>query len=423
MPAYGVPDPDRPRYTLDVDIRPDEGVVEGRQHVRFVPDQPVDRLVFRLWANGPRQSAAGAHLEVTELRVDSRTQAAQVDPSDPTILAVPLEGVGDVGTPIGVDMAWRLTLPGSSRDRLAREGDAIRLGSFFPLLAWEPGVGWALEPPTIRLAESGTSPVADFTLTVEVPDGLSVLASGVRQGQGSDVGPHAWRAVAMRDIALSIGRFRTVSAVARTPHPTTVTLGVEESVTDDPQRYLERIVASLEDFAHRYGPYPYETYSVALTSGITGGIEYPGFVMQGPHSDGRSTPHEVAHQWFYALVGNNQGRDPWLDEGPASWAEARFEGTLPAFAAKGIPRDAVGQTMRPMSWWDDHGDSYYRGVYVQPVQAFAALGDDAGVDCALRHYVAEHAFRTARPADLIASLEMVFPEARARLGEFGISAP
>ena len=32
--------------------------------------------------------------------------------------------------------------------------------------------------------------------------------------------------------------------------------------------------------------------------------------------------HEVAHQWFYGMVGNSQFRDPWLDEAFATWAEA-----------------------------------------------------------------------------------------------------
>ena len=36
--------------------------------------------------------------------------------------------------------------------------------------------------------------------------------------------------------------------------------------------------------------------------------------------------HEVAHQWFYGMVGLSQFRDPWLDEAFASWAEAVVDG-------------------------------------------------------------------------------------------------
>lgn len=34
--------------------------------------------------------------------------------------------------------------------------------------------------------------------------------------------------------------------------------------------------------------------------------------------------HELAHQWFYHLLGNNQGMEPFLDEGLATWAEAMY---------------------------------------------------------------------------------------------------
>lgn len=36
------------------------------------------------------------------------------------------------------------------------------------------------------------------------------------------------------------------------------------------------------------------------------------------------TPHEVSHQWFYSLVGNNQAMEPWLDESIATYSEALF---------------------------------------------------------------------------------------------------
>jgi hypothetical protein len=73
-----------------------------------------------------------------------------------------------------------------------------------------------------------------------------------------------------------------------------------------------------------------------------------------------------------------------------------------------------------MAYWDGHGSSYYRGVYVQGAQALAALGDPAQVDCALRHYVSREAFAIARPADLIGAMATVFPGAGPTLGRFGV---
>ena len=413
VPAQARPDPARPRYVMDVRVLPDEGVVDGRLTVRFTPDLPTDRLVFRLWPNGPRPAAAGAHLDAGPVFLGSSAPVATSQP-DPTTLVVPLDPPLRPGDAVEATVPWRLTLPGPSNDRLAVEDGAVRLGSFFPILSWEPGVGWALEPPTSIFGEASTAPVADFSYSVTVPEGLSVLASGVPKGG-------RWEALAVRDVAVSVGRFRTVEGVAHVPWPVTVTVGVHEGLDDDPAAYLDRVVRSMEELSRRFGAYPYPAHTLALTPGLSGGLEYPGHVMQGPGTIGRTTSHEVGHLWFYSLVGNNQGRDPWIDEGLATWAEARFEGSLAELSARGMPAPAQGRAGEPMTYWETHQDSYYRGVYVQPVQALAALGDPDRVDCALRLFVAAHAFGVARPGDVEAALARVFPDAEAALAGAGIS--
>jgi hypothetical protein len=382
-------------------------LVTGDLSVRFTPDLPTDRLVFRLWPNGPKQLRAGSRLDVGPVTVDGA--AARTEQPDPTTLVVPLGHTVDRGETITASMPWTLHLPGAVSDRIARIGDTVRLGSFFPLLAWEPGVGWATEPPTVNNAESSTSPVADVELQVTAPPGLQVFATGEQTGPGH------WRGSAVRDLNIVAGRFRVVEGLAAGVR---VTIAVEGGVADDPNRYLTGVVRAIDDLSRRFGPYPWPSYTVAVTPALSGGIEYPMLVSAGPGSYGRSTPHEVGHEWFYALVGNNQGRDPWLDEGLASWAEARVLGNLSSLAAKSIPADARGRTGAPMTFWDGRA-SYYRGVYVQGAQVLAALGDPDAVDCALRIYVARNAYRIARVDDLLDALETVFPDARAVLERFG----
>jgi aminopeptidase N len=144
-------------------------------------------------------------------------------------------------------------------------------------------------------------------------------------------------------------------------------------------------------------------------------------VHSGPGALGRSTSHEVGHMWFYGLVENDQGRDPWLDEGLASWAEVGYEGTLASFRTRPIPAAARGHLAEPTSYWDRVGGDYYTSVYVQGVQALDALGPHDKVDCALALYVATHAYRVARPADLVAALTQVYPDAPAVLSRYGVS--
>lgn len=124
--------------------------------------------------------------------------------------------------------------------------------------------------------------------------------------------------------------------------------------------------------------------------------------------------------WFYGLVVNNQGRDPWMDEGLATYAEGLFEGTLASLKATSIPSGGRGRLGEPMTFWESRQSIYYRSVYVQGAQAVAALGTTELVDCALRVYVARNAYRVARPKDLVDAADDVFPSAAEVLGRYGV---
>ncbi|HEX2274140.1 MAG TPA: hypothetical protein VHG90_09745 [Acidimicrobiales bacterium] len=414
IPPRREPAPDRPRYRLELEVRPGTAIVEGSQQVELTPDMPTDRLVFRLWPNGPRQRAEGARLDVSRVEIDGREVRPTLD--DPTALVARPGSAIRAGQRVRATLRWSLRLPRGVRDRISDEGESVRLGSFFPILEWQPGVGWLGDPPTTQFAEASTAPTADFDLSVAAPDGFGVLASGVEDRPGH------WTATAMRDVAVAVGRFTVASAMARAPEPVRVTVGVQRGLGEPPSTYLDKAVAVLEDFGRRFGPYPWPAFTVSVTPTLRSGIEYPGHVMQGPGTSGRSLTHEVGHQWFYALVGNNQARDPWIDEGGASWAEARWEGALARFRSRPVPPEARRRLGEPMTYWDARSSAYYPGVYVQGVQAMAALGDPALVDCALRVFVAQNAHRIATPADFVAAMRAVFPDAAAALAPFGIRA-
>ncbi|MEY2565855.1 MAG: hypothetical protein QOE35_384 [Actinomycetota bacterium] len=412
VPARTQPRPDRSAYTVHVDVRPDENAVVGDLAVRFTPDQATDHLVLRLWANSPRIAGAGGKLTVGKVLVGGAEAATNLD--NATTLSVRTGRSFAAGTPVDVSLDWRLVLPGTVNDRVSRTGDAIRLGSFFPVLAWEPGVGWATEPPSSGFSEAAMTPHADFAVHITVPAGVDVLATGVRDDRGW------WNATAVPDFALSTGHFTLASATVNAPNPVNVTVGVQQGINESPKPYLDKAVRVLQDFSGRFGPYAWPTYTLAITPGVSGGIEFPMHVMQGPGKLGRTTSHEIGHEWFYGLVHDDQGRDPWIDEGLASYAESRFEHSEASFRSRSIPPVAVGHLGEPMTYWEPRQSSYYRGVYVQGAQALMALGPLDRVDCALRHYVARMAYRVARPADVLAALSVVFQDAPAIFARYGV---
>jgi hypothetical protein len=329
--------------------------------------------------------------------------------TDPTTLVISYQVAAH--TTVKVQMTWRLRVPFGTRDRISRTRDTLRLGSFFPLLAWDDRRGWVTDPPTRLLAETSTSPSSDFDVQIDVPRGMRAVASGTQTTQ------HEWRATAVRDIAVGVARFHLVRRVVRLPQPVAVQVAAAGSLVR-PQAIAGWAVQALRHYTQTYGAYRWRTFTlVALPDLVNEGIEYPTLVFVGRGViEKLVVHHETAHQWFYSLVGDDQARDPWLDETLASWAQARLDGTVAAQALAHAPHH-VGA---PMTYWAGKGRAYYREIYRGGLTALSALGATAKVDCALKFYAGRDAFRIGQPGDLLDEFDRVIPGAESRLRAWGI---
>lgn len=408
-PPPDPPWPQRPRYALTMRIEPGYHRVDGRLSVRFTPNLATRRIVFRLWPNGPQQLREGSHLTVGRV-TDATHRPLAVRRPDPTTLVIPRALAA--GQSITLELPWHLRVPHGGIDRIARFRNGLRLGSFFPILPWDPRRGWVTDRPTTILAETSTSPVADFDVRVAAPPGARVFASG------SPVAPGRFHAAAVRDVGVTAGRFAVVTGTAHAPGPVTVRVAVAGHA-QVPRDVLGLAKRTLHVLAQRYGPYRWSSYTVVATPDLGDeGIEYPTLVYIGRGSIVTLlVQHETAHQWFYSLVGNDQARDPWLDEALATWSQIRLSGGLPSeFGAIGTVRH-VGA---PVAFFGKSDARYFREVYGGGVKALASLHADAKVDCALKLYAARDAYKIAQPADLLDELDRVIPDAAARLRRFGI---
>nr|BAL56218.1 aminopeptidase [uncultured Acetothermia bacterium]BAL59908.1 aminopeptidase N [Candidatus Acetothermum autotrophicum] len=76
-------------------------------------------------------------------------------------------------------------------------------------------------------------------------------------------------------------------------------------------------------FSERFGPYAYSVVTVAQVT-VGGGMEYPGIVMIAGGSTAEIV-HELAHQWWYGAVGNDEMDEAWLDEAFATFSEELYD--------------------------------------------------------------------------------------------------
>ena len=292
------------------------GLLEGSERVEFVNRGPVslDRVWLRLWANGPdrcRPRRIDVQIEAPALagRESVRCSALEVR------LAAPV-APGASGS-----LSLRFRVRGRrSSDRFGRVGATALLGNVIPVLAVEDGDGLHLERYT-GLGESFYSLSASWDATLRLPARLRAASTGVVRservmGTQRTLSVHSDQA---RDFALAVGPLRrrttSVSGVKVRVHFGPRVGGVAGSL-----RAARRAVRAL---GRRLGPYGSSELDVVLFGNARiAGMEYPELVFSLPI--GEVVSHEVAHQWWYGLVGNNQFAEPWLDESFAQYSHERL---------------------------------------------------------------------------------------------------
>ncbi|MEN9548624.1 MAG: hypothetical protein RIR12_1215 [Bacteroidota bacterium] len=92
---------------------------------------------------------------------------------------------------------------------------------------------------------------------------------------------------------------------------------VESIKKDGWQRSTEMTKGSIEHYSNKWFEYPYP--AAINVAGIVGGMEYPGIVFCSAEDSGNGlwgvTDHEFGHTWFPMIVGSNERKYAWMDEG------------------------------------------------------------------------------------------------------------
>ncbi|HZC27797.1 MAG TPA: M1 family aminopeptidase [Actinopolymorphaceae bacterium] len=393
--------------------------MRGTESVRFTPDRRTCEVDFRAWPNKPETARTGNRLDVTAVAVRGRlvrpkVEAAGAPKGAPgTLVKVPVQGCLMPGRPVTVELAFTLTLGEDSSERVgfSSEDRTAWFATAYPLLAWERGHGWITDRAVDLLGETVTSEEFQLAeLDVVAPKGDEVLGTGQARGtmpasrSGSIV--HRFSAGAVRDVTVTVGQLQVVE---RTVGGVRVHVGVPASGSRRPVgEWVDATESAITRLSSYLGPFPYPDLWVTVEPDIPSGIELPGaiqFADVNPRTYPQLVPHEVAHMWFYGLVGNNQARDPWLDEAFAEYAEVLVNGTARAemrFRVPAAVRNRVGESM---AWYDGlhqpglYGAGVYRQGSAMLHQARQAVGP-ATFDRLLRGYIDTNAHKIADDNDV-----------------------
>jgi hypothetical protein len=403
-------------YALDLSYADGgAGRLTGSERVEFVNlgPAPLEAVWLRLWANGP-DSCRPRRIAVV-VDPPARAGAERVRCS---ALEVRL------GAPVAPgahgSLSLRFTVRGRrASDRFGRIAGTTFLGNVVPVLAVEDARGLHLDPYSHR-GESFYSLGARWDATVHLPARLHAATTGAVRAEIVSAGRrtlsvHSDQA---RDFALAVGRLSVRTGMAA---------GARVRVHFGPRvrgvrRSLRAARRSLRALARRLGPYGSPELDVVLmgrADDVFAGMEYPELVFSLPFPE--VVTHEVAHQWWYGLVGNDQFAEPWLDESFAQYSHERLH---PRFnlCRPGRPYELVAAPRRhvaldsPMSRFERGSpDALGEVVYVAGSCALQTLERRIGrarMTAVLRLLQSRHHHGVMTKADVLGAIRTVAPDFR-----------
>ena len=403
-------------YEIHFTIEDDLYHVKGHETVIYTnaEDSALNEVKFRLFPN-----ILGGEMHVDEVDAGGTIVVPNYTLDD-SLLTVPLKQPLQPKESIALSMGFTVTVPQSVELNYGVQAyfnDVLTLAHAYPMIAVYDDEGWNAEIPP----QSGDVTYADmsfFNVTVDAPKdlvlvsvGREILRQAERNGNRQTV---QYVAGPVRDYYLAASP--NYEVVTKESNGVTLRFYAPADQRSGAERTLEIAAKSIEVYENRYAAYPYTELDFVSTPTLALGIEYPGMIaiadrIVSPYHEylEGTVAHEVGHQWFYNLVGNDQLDDPWLDESLTQFAtlqyfsdqygQSGYEGFRFSLESRwartnnaAIP---VGMPVR------DYKDIEYGSiVYGRGGLFFEALRDEMGsenFDQFIKVYVGENAWGIATP--------------------------
>ena len=409
-------------YHLEFNIAKDMVHITGTEEVRYTNTETValNEIQLRLFPN-----ILGGEMQVTNLKVDGQSTSPQYALEN-SLMIVPLSTVLEVGQSVILKMDFAVTVPQEMELNygvLAYYDEVLTLAHAYPMICVYDDEGWNAEIPS----QDGDVTYADtafYLVRVTAPKGLTLVTSGQRlnsDGAGQVQTMNVASGPA-RDFYLAASP--NFEEVTQKFGEVTIHSYARKDFVNGAQFALNVASKALDVFSKRYVPYPYTELDIVATPTLALGIEYPGVIaitnrIYDVGGEYRGSPtsvylestvaHEVGHQWFYSLVGDDQLDDPWLDESLTQFATLQYYTDLyGAEGADGFRASLEGRWARvenaeipiglPVAEYN--GAEYGAIVYGRGPLFFVALKDAMGstaFDAFLKDYTETLSWNIATP--------------------------
>jgi aminopeptidase N len=322
---------ERTVYHLHFEIGDPPSEIQARARIRFTNSgsEAIREVPFFLYPNLTPGRLDVESLEVDGLGVEPefRNRRSQ--------LLVRLPSALEPGQAASILIHYHLSLPVTREGEyggFGYAGDIVSLAYCYPIIpAYR---GWN-HPLPVTYGDFIFNEVSFYLVEISMPEEYILAAPGIQLGSRRADGRREV-IVAMgpsRDLYLALSRDFVV--LSEQVGETEIRSFARKEDEAGSQRALSTAAAALHSFGEHFGIYPYRTLALVSVPFASYGLEFPGIIINArrlydlnQHYNGipapvlleSTTAHEVAHQWFYASVGNDQLLEPWLDEAPTQYA-------------------------------------------------------------------------------------------------------
>lgn len=330
-------------YKIDVVFDDENKEISCEQEVEYVNNSSnvLDEVCFFLYANAfmegqnpvtntylnkayPNGESFG-EIEIYNVMVENQIATFEIS-EEQNILTVNLDCDIFPGEVVNIKLDYVVVLANINH-RLGYGENSINFGNFFPIACvYEDGVGFVKN----QFSSSGDpfySEVSNFDVNITFPNTFVLASTGVvvetfeQQGLSN---AHC-KANNVRDFCFVLSQ-RFEKTVGKAGDVDVIYYFYDD---ENSEAHFKTAVDAVLTFEKLFGKYPYQNLSVVKTNFCFGGMEYPNLVMI---SDSISENevinyvivHEIAHQWWYGMVGNNEFEDSWVDEGLTEFSTALF---------------------------------------------------------------------------------------------------
>ncbi len=487
----GTPGPafwqNRVDYSIEARLDPTAKTLGGQEVVTYTNNSPdaLDILWFQMDQNLYRTdsraggfsarrragSTDGYVVEAVEVK-SGRNWVAVPHLIDDTRMRVTLPApLAPSGGKVEVRVRYHYTVPsddfgGRTGWLTTPNGDIFSIAQWYPRLqVYDDLRGWDTLP---YLANEFYLEYGAFDYAITVPDDMIVAGSGaltnpaevlssdqrarLAQAQSSPTtvvirtpeevaaataptGEKTWRFHMdhTRDVAFSASRAFVwdaaridlpggKTALAQSVYP------VESVGQDKWSRSTEYLKHAVETFS---GWYPYPWPNAINVAGPASGMEYPGIVFDGIEDAGKTlfwiTAHEIGHSWFPMIVGFDERRHAWMDEGFNTFIDVyesdAFQNGVygPKRDGEYAPRDGTPADQMAVIMDDQaapaimtradaiqekyrHPITYFKSAFGLTLLREDILGPDR-FDPAFRKFIADWAYKHPQPSDFFRAME------------------